>query len=222
MTKVLIVGAGPSLIDNLNDLKRLGNFPGIVFATDAAIKPMLEMDIIPDYCATLEDLGALIKYYNPKIVMEKGNLIRKCYLSDRVHPAVRKAIKEAGIEQLVAAKCRDNTTSNVGLFSWLISTRILEADTTYLIGMDHAYGENKPPPVAQDSELFFYGFYTLLNPHTDDKQIILNPAHELWREEFHWNMDQFPKIKVINCTGWGALFGEKIKWQPISQMKKWS
>ncbi len=222
MTNALIVGAGPSLRGNLEDYKALGDFPGIVIATDAALKPMLEMDIIPDYCATLEDLGALTKYYTPKIVKEKGHLVKHCYLSDRVHPAVRKTILDAGMKSGVAAKCRDNTTSNVGLFSWLITHRIHEVDTTYLIGMDHCYADDKPPPVDQDSELFFYGFYTLISPHHGDKQIILNPAHELWREEFHWNMDQYPNIKVINSTGFGALFGDKIEWKPISQMTKWS
>jgi len=207
MTNALIVGAGPSLIDNLEDFKSLGDFPGIVIATDAALKPLLEMDVIPDYCATLEDLGALVKYYNPPVVIEKGHLVKYVYLSDRVHPAVRKSIAEANMKCGVAAKCRENTTSNVGLFSWLISHKIHEVDTTYLIGMDHSYADDKPPPVAQDSELFFYGFYTLINPHCKDKQIILNPAHELWREEFHWNMDQYPKIKVINCTGWGVGSG---------------
>jgi len=222
MTNALIVGAGPSLRDNLIDYKRLGKFPGIIIATDAAIKPMLEADIIPDYCATLEDVGALIKYYTPKVVMEKGHLIKHCYLSDRVHPAVRKAINDAKIPSGVAAKCRENTSSNVGLFTWLIAHKIHEADITYLIGMDHSYAEDKPPPVDRDSELFFYGFYTLINPHIGDTQIILNPAHELWREEFHWNMDQYADVKVINCTGWGALYGDKITWKPISQMMKWS
>jgi len=222
MTSALIVGAGPSLVDNLADFKRLGDFPGIVIATDAALKPLFEVDIIPDYCATLEDLGALTKYYTPKIVIDKGHLVKNTYLSDRVHPAVRKAITDANLKSCVAAKCRDNTTSNVGLFSWLITHRVHDVDTTYLIGMDHCYADDKPPPVDKDSELFFYGFYTLISPHHGDKQIILNPAHELWREELHSNMDQYPKIKVIHCTGWGALFGPKIIWKPISQMTKWS
>jgi len=218
--KALIVGAGPSLKENLDDYQRLGKFPGIVIATDAAVAPMLERDMIPDYCATLEDLAALTKYYTPEIVMQKGKLIKTCYVSDRVSPEVKNAIRDANIPCEIAAPCRSETTSNVGLFSWLISHLIHKCNETYLIGMDHAYAGDKPPPVPRDSELFFWGFYTLYNPILET-EIILNPAHELWQEEFHWNMVKFPDIKVINCTGWGALFGGGIEWKPIKQMKSW-
>ena len=129
-------------------------------------------------------------------------------------------MQKAGISISIATKVRSATTSNVGLFSWLIGHLMMNKTDTYLIGMDHCYASDNPPPVDRSSELFYWGFYTLWNPH-QQVEIVLNPAHELWQEEFHWNMKQYPDIKVTNCTGWGALFGENIKWEPISEKKQW-
>ncbi len=219
--KILICGAGPSLTKNLKDLDRLGKFPGTILATDAAIKYMFEADIVPDHCACLEDLPAQAKYFTPDIVKERGGEIPgNGYISDRVAPTVRLAMSKAKINISIATKVRGATTSNVGLFSWLIGHLMLGATDTYLIGMDHCYAKDQPPPVDRSSELFYWGFYTLWNPH-QKIEIILNPAHELWQEEFHWNMKQYPKVKVTNCTGWGALFGENIKWDPIATKKEW-
>jgi len=219
-TKALIVGAGPSLQKNLDEYKRLGKFPGLVIATDASLHFLLERDIIPDCVATLEDSSALVKYYIHDVVKEKGRLVKKGWVSDRVAGAVRKSMEEASIHPVVAAKARDSTTSNVGLYCWLISHLIEECNSTYLIGMDHCYAADNPPPVERDGEIFFWGFYTLYNPY-DKIEIQLNPAHELWQEEFHWSMTLYPDIKVTNCTGWGALYGKGITWTPIKSMQSW-
>ncbi len=220
-TKALIIGAGPSLQKNLDDLERLGKFPGTIIVTDAAIKPVFERKNIEfEHCASLEDLSALTKYYTPQIVQENGYKISNGFISDRVAPTVRKEMTRCKIPVKVAAKVRETTTSNVGLYSWLISHVILGATDTYLIGMDHCYATDNPPPVDKESELFFWGFYTLYNPY-DKIEIILNPAHELWQEEFHWNMTQYPDIKVHNCTGFGALYGKGIEWTPIKSMQSW-
>ncbi len=219
-TKALIVGAGPSLQSNLDDYKRLGKFPGLVIATDASLKHLLARDIIPDCVATLEDSGLLVKYYTPDVVKEKGHLVKKAWVSDRVVGDVRRAMEEAGIHPVVAAKARDSTTSNVGLYCWLISHLIEGCKDTYLIGMDHCYAKDNPPPVDRKGEIFEWGFYTLYNPY-DKIEIILNPAHELWQEEFHWSMTVYPDIKVHNLTGWGALYGKGLIWTPIKSMQSW-
>jgi len=218
--KILIVGAGPTLSQNLDDYERLGKFPGTILATDAAVQYLLKRDIVPDACGCLEDLPAQAKYFEYDIVKERGGEIPVGWISDRVAPNVRLAMNKANINIQVAAAVRGATTSNVGLFCWLVAHLIMKGSDTYLIGMDHCYAENQPPPVDRSSELFYWGFYTLWNPHLQ-KEIILNPAHELWQEEFHWNMKQYPHVKVHNLTGWGALFGDKIQWEPISEKKKW-
>lgn len=217
--KILIVGAGPSLEENIKDWDRLGEFPGEVFCTDGAIKKLLEHDIIPDYMGTLEDLD-LSKYYVPDIVKEKGHLIEYCYISDRVIDSTRKAIEAAGIKYGVAAKCRGYITSNVGLFSWLVSHMILEYDETYLIGMDHCYPRGGGPPVDRDSELFQYGFQVLLNP-LNDEEIILHPAFQLWSEEMNWYAEKYKNVKITNCTGRGALYNSCFIWKPIKDLKSW-
>lgn len=218
--KILIFGAGPSLEDNLKHYKRLGDFPGITIATDGALNKVLEADIIPTYCSTLEDTSDLDKYYNTKIVKEKGNLIKECFISDRVHPNTRKAIRLANIKMSVAGKLRGYITSNVGLFSYLVSAIMLKAKTVYFIGMDHCYPEGQGPPVDRNSELFKYGFTVMWNKYNDE-EIILHPAFVLWKEEMDFYTKKYPEVKVYNLTGRGALFEKQYIWKPISNIGDW-
>ncbi len=223
--KVLICGAGPSINSNIEHWKRLGDFPGDVIVTDNSIARVIEN--FPDlkfYASTLEDGADLDKYYNPDIVKHLGeHSIIDCLLSDRVHPNVIKALKRYNIKYSTAAKCRDYmNTSNVGLFCYHIAREILNAKQVYLIGMDHSYGKGEYPPVERESELFQWGFYTLQNPYTpDEKEIVLHSANEMWREEFVYYAEMFPKVEVINCTGRGALYQKCFTWNPIEQMKNW-
>ena len=218
--KILIIGAGPSLSSNLEEYKRLGGFPGIVICTDGALNKTLKAGIIPTYCSTLEDTADLDKYYNTEIVKEKGKLVGHCYVSDRVHPKVKTQIKEVGMDLHNAGKVRGFITSNVGLFSWLIAGQVQDAKEIYLIGTDHCYSKEKPPPVHRDSELFQVGFHVLINSYNDE-ELILHPAFLLWKEEFDYYVKKFPEIKTVNCTGRGALFNKEYFWQPIKDMKEW-
>ena len=218
--KVLIIGAGPSLDQNLKEYKRIGKFPGMILCTDGAINKVFEAGLIPDYVATLEDTPDLDKYYTTDIVKEKGHLLKGAYISDRVHNNCRKAIMGAKIEVNVAAKLRGYITSNVGLFLWLVAHIIYKSTEIYLIGMDHCYPKDKPPPVDRNSELFKYGFQVLHNPYTDE-ELILHPAYELWKEEFDWYTEKYAIVTTFNCTGFGSLYKPTFRWKPISQMKTW-
>jgi len=218
--KVLIIGAGPSLDQNLIDFKRLGPFPGTVLCTDGGLEKTLLAGIIPDYCATLEDTNDLDKYYITDIVVRKGHLMKGCYISDRVHPVARKAIKDAGIKMFLPGKVRGYITSNVGLFCWLTANTMLGSKEIYLIGLDHCYGPNESPPVDQNSQLFKRGFQVLTDPYNNER-LILHPAFQLWREEFNWYSKKFVSTKTYNLTGRGALYEKQFIWQPISQMKSW-
>ena len=224
---VLIVGGGPSIEENIEEWKRLGDFPGIVIVTDNSVARTIEhFPKLKFYCATLEDGNDLDKYYNPDIVQEKGSeSIIKCFLSDRVHGNVIKSLKNAQINYESAAKARDYmNTSNVGLFCYHIAREIFESNKVYLIGMDHAYGRGQGPPVDRKSELFAWAFYTLYNPFTpDENEIILHPANELWREEFeYYKKHMFPNMEIINMTGRGALYNpECFTWMPIKELKSW-
>jgi len=218
--RVLICGAGPSLRENIEDLVRLGPFDGIVIATDASIQHLLKRDIIPDVGSCLEDLHQLTKYFVPDIVVEKGHLMSKCWISDRVHSKVRASMKAAQIPFEVAAKVRTIGTSNVGLFSTAIAHLIYKSDEVHYIGMDHCYPADSPPPVPKTDPLYELGFYEITNPHTNEL-CILNPAHELWREELHENLKLWPDLKIINHTGYGVLYGKQIKWQPLKNIHDW-
>lgn len=220
--RVLVVGAGPSLKENLDDLERLGKFPGITIATDAAIQHLLGRGIVPDVGACLEDLPQLTKYFVPDIVKEKGHRIQSIWISDRVHRDVRKSMNDAGINELnVAAEVRKIGTSNVGLFSTAIAHVIYQCNEVHYVGMDHCYATNNPPPVPRSDPLFELGFYTIINPHIE-QELVLNPAHELWREELHENMRLWRQLNIVNHTGFGAIFGERIKWQPLKDVNTWS
>jgi len=220
--KILIFGAGPSLAQNIKDYIRLGPFPGVTIACDAAVEKLLQHDIIPDYCTVLEDGNDLDKYFRPKIVQQKGHLIKKCYVSDRISFPVKESLGEAKISWEIAPNCGDYfNTSNVGLFTWFVSIHSLDIKEIYLLGMDHCYAKDAPPPVDQKSELFKYGFYVVWDPHNDEK-MILNPAHQLWKEEFEYFSKQYPEVKNINLTGRGALCKDKyFEWKPISNLNSW-
>jgi len=218
--RVLIVGAGPSLKSNIADFKRLGDFDGTVIATDAAIQHLLRADIVPTVGACLEDLAALTKYFVPDVVVERGHEIEKCWISDRVHGQVRATMKTANIPFEVAAKTRLIGTSNVGLFSTAIAHLIYESDEIHYIGMDHCYPADSPPPVPKSDPLYELGFYEIVNPITNET-LVLNPAHELWREELHENLKLWPEVKIINHTGYGAIFGKQITWQPLKDLQEW-
>ena len=222
MKQALIIGAGPSLQENLEDWKRIsdGKFDGLVLCTDGAINKTLRNGIIPDYVVTLEDTADLDKYYITDIVKEKGKLLKGAYISDRVHAKTRNAIVAAGMKVITAAKCRGYITSNVGLFSWLTAHVIEDCDKIFLIGMDHCYATGDGPPVDRDSDLFKYGFYTMVNKY-DGEDLILHPAFELWKEEFNWYVGKYPNVTTINCTGRGALCEKHMKWIPIKIMKSW-
>ncbi len=220
MTKALVIGAGPSLQNNLDNLKKLDKFDGVTLCTDGAINRVLENDIIPDYVGTLEDTPDLDKYYITDIVKEKGHLLKACFISDRVHNNTRKAIREAGLDIKVAGDLRGYITSNVGLFFWLFATMSLKCDKVYMIGMDHCYGPGLGPPIDRSTELFKYGFKTRINPFNKE-EIILHPAYELWTEEFEWYAQENPKVKTYNLTGRGALYNKDFIWKPINTITTW-
>ena len=220
MTKALIIGAGPSLQENLDNLKKLGKFPGYVICTDGAINTLLKNGIIPDHVTTLEDTMDLDKYYTTDTVKANGKLIKSAIISDRVHPNARNAMTAAGLKIDIAGKIRGYITSNVGLFSYLIGGLILGCNEVYLIGMDHCYPRGQGPPVERGSELFKYGFNVMINKYNDE-EIILHPAFMLWQEEFDWYSKEHPEIKVVNMTGRGALFAEQFIWKPIKDIKSW-
>lgn len=218
--KALIIGAGPSLSENLKDYKKLEKFPGMIICTDGAINKTLEAHVIPDWVSSLEDTNDLDKYYITDIVKEKGHLIKNAVISDRVTEQTRKAITNAGMKWNVAGKLRGYITSNVGLFSWLAAVITWKCDEVYMIGMDHCYGKGQKPNVEIPSELFTYGFQCLINP-IDGEDLILHPAFQLWKEEFEWYKGKYPDIKTYNLTGRGALFRKDFIWKPISEMKTW-
>jgi len=227
LTKAIIIGGGPSITENIEEMKRLGDFDGVILCTDNSVERMIQAGFRNFYAVTLEDTADLNKYYIPKDVKEHGSEILGGFVSERVHRDTKSAMKEAGIDPQPVPECKGYITSNVGLYCWLIAIHHFKCNEIYLVGMDHCYGPNDKIKVDKHSdddderELYTLAFQELVNPFTNET-CILHPANTLWHEEFIWYQEKFPDIKTINCTGRGALYEECFHWNPISKMKSWS
>jgi len=217
----IVIGWGPSARQNLDYFENLGKFPGIVLCVDSALAECLSRNIIPDVCVTLEDNNDLGKYFIPPIVKEKGHLV-PVLTAERTHQNTIDAIINAGMSYQEATSCRDyNNTSNVGLYAWLVANKTFHCDNIFLLGMNCCYELDVVLKIDQNSELFKYGFYKIWNRYTD-KQYILNPAHELWKEEFEYYVKLFKNIRTVNLTGDGSLCREMFEWKPISKVESWN
>lgn len=228
ISKALIIGGGPSITENMIDMKRLGEFDGVILCTDNSVARMLEAEHVNFYAVTLEDTADLNKYYIPDVVVKNGFKIRGGYVSERVHNDTKAAMAAAKIDPVKPVpECKGFITSNVGLYCWLIAVQKFQCDEVFMIGMDHCYGVNEGPKIDKNSEdpdereLYPLAIQELLNPF-DDEVVKLHPANQLWREEFIWYQEKYPQIKTINCTGRGALYDKCFHWNPISKMKNWS
>jgi len=213
--KVVIIGAGPSLDKNLLDFKMRGGefMDAVIIATDAALVKCLNMRIVPNYVATLEDYPDYKKFFDNEIA-RKFSRHYSVFYSYKTSYDIKLLLKTMKVGLILAHLDRQSDViCNVGLFAYLIAAQHLKADKIYLIGMDHCYGENEHPNIKLDTEVARRSFFTTINPHLK-KRMIMNPIFMLWREEFLRERMVNKNIRCINMTGWGVLFGRDIEWIP--------
>lgn len=73
MDDAVVVGAGPSLTRSLPRISELQNSGAYIYAVDAAISPLVDFGIIPDYVITLDHKrDPLMKFYADHIVSKMG------------------------------------------------------------------------------------------------------------------------------------------------------
>ena len=177
---ILIVGAGPSWKDNIEQIK---SFQGITMSVDILIKEFDKLEFLPDYFMSVEAHFKAQKLW-PIGFMDffwgrKGN--------GKMPTWVFSSWSTGKTKQWVAQnKCKtidwitddELRIGNVGLFAIMYAYKVLKADKIMLVGFEHS-GDKK------------------------DKQ----PYRE-WQADFWYFVRTWPKGVIVNCTDAGALYDD--------------
>lgn len=214
--RCIIIGAGPSLFENkhLEILKR-SDYEGVLIVPEVMAVRALEAGITPDkfknyYIATLEDSWVTKDLMDYPIVKQWGKEIT-AIVSARAPDVTRDYCKDTFKDVLLIERPEVWQISNNGLFMYTVAYNDLEVDEVCLIGMDHATNEHEFCAISRDSEIYKNAFKEITNPETG-KTVIMNPIQQFWRIQFlHYVNKIYNKVKLVNCTQGGALFGENIK-----------
>lgn len=207
----ILIGAGPSLSRNLKELEDLTlrlntvEMPRHIFCTDRALIPTLKADISPDYVVTLEKEPLHVAHFKDIVIAK--------YSDDLLGIASHK-VTENVIEQMEKMGIRTNVintdtemfedTTNVGLFTWMVMTKLFDIKEVYMIGMDYAYS-------SLDTYTPVEGKLKVYNPHLK-KHVTSHIVFNNWKEGFLKGIRNFDG-KTVNCTGDGTLFGDNIEWR---------
>lgn len=157
MTKVLVIGAGPSV-----DYDYIKKFKGIRIAVDRIYKPLLEHGITPEYSVT----------YEKGLISSNGNVINTHFkiLYEGLPKTKTKFIfastSNEDIYNNMVREGHDCTlwdhkmmraVNNVGLFAWFYAVEELKADFIDMIGMDHLKTDFPERPIKCQwmREIFF-------------------------------------------------------------------
>jgi len=113
------------------------------------------------------------------------------------------------------------TGGNVGTSSWIISWAILKSKTVCLIGLDQGYPVGTPledmnfhgnlEDLDPDSDIFKKAFPVIRNPEFNT-DCIQNPLFQYYCNALKEFIEKASsKVKTINATEGGALFGKNIE-----------
>ena len=142
--RALIVGAGPSIFkyDHLDILKKYG-WTDILIVPEVMLQICLKRGITPDnfpnfYTATLEDDHNTFHFFDDDIVRKYASKMH-VIISERSPQETKDFIIEnkfKSVNEVHKKECV--TTSNVGLFAFMIARDFLLCDEVVLIGLDQA------------------------------------------------------------------------------------
>jgi len=232
-TAAIIVGAGPSLANNIGYLRnvhrigqaRPGNRRGaLIYATDAALKPLLENDIRPDYVVALDEHVATKRFYEGADTKGMGLLA-----SITAYP---EAIKDWQGQVWFWANGNDNVyedraffgfdkaslslipwvkawTNSVSMMAVVLAQRAGIRDH-YLIGCDYAVSNGRthvdgfavgPDDVFKDQETYHADVMKAMSIHCDR-------LHRVYRRKH---------LPVWNCTEGGNLKWNNIPLEQAAQ-----
>lgn len=189
----IVIGAGPSLLDNASGKDHLqmiadSAFNGVIIATDRVLKDCYEYCIDPDYVVVVDGSKRIYdRFFDHDIVRENAN-ITTAILANHTHPTIAKEWDEHGgdilfytssipnemlpnassIIGLVTDNTEINSGGNAGSFGLNLAHH-MKCSTVALIGMDMSYKIGTPLSDTQ-----YYQSYKEKTGYTDE---------ELWENE---------------------------------------
>jgi len=140
MTKALLVGNGPSIERNIEELKA-SNFDGVIFASEVTLTKFLKADIIPDYVCTEEGDDKLIECFKSSLLLKHLDI--KIIHGQKTPAKVKTYLTGIGLKLRELPNINKKLLSNVGIYMWYIVMKHFDFKEIYLIGMDFAIG-SKP------------------------------------------------------------------------------
>lgn len=152
---VLVLGAGPSSLKHINDIKK---FTGIIMAVDLIFNELVENGIIPDYIVTLESQKQVVNenLFTPENIV-KAKHKTKMICSSITRNVIEDWFKSHGgkVERFIIQE--EPRCSNVGLLSINYAYERLKADKIVLLGFEHV-GQKYPPHIYEIWQTDFWYF----------------------------------------------------------------
>jgi len=152
---VLIVGAGPSYLKEMENIKK---FSGTVISVDFLFNYLAEHDVIADYVMTLESSQTAVS----EQMFEYENIIKVKHKTKMICSSITTAkiighFKHAGIEYERFIQNEEPRCSNVGLMAINFAYNRLKADKIILIGFEHV-GTKYPTHIYEVWQVDFWYF----------------------------------------------------------------
>jgi len=204
-----VIGASPSL-QEFNHLETLADsdYHGYILACDRILERCYELNIIPDYVFTIEDLKIIKEYFPP---VKKSQDTPKVRCSKRTKAEVRAHIMNCGYPLVEWDWDYLDVTPNVGLMAFAYAWKILEIKEIALIGMQTSIDEPNIPPLPKNSKAYEMYYDKIYNPNYNETCYLVKAVHGIWRETFLDFLDLVPPdVEIYNCSEKGSLFHDRI------------
>lgn len=160
----------------------------------------------PDVVKRVHDIGMDVYWWNPLLDdPDRDNSVTKTLQRENRLPAV-------------------NAGGNVGTASWMMAHAVLEKKTVALTGVDFGYYADTPYRNTQ----YYYEAVDLVGEERLDEIFIRihNPHLDTWSytdPAYYWYRHAFLELakdadcETVNCTQGGILFGDPIRFAPLSE-----
>ncbi len=215
----IIVGAGPSLDKNIDDLK-LAKGKAFIIACDTALKPLISHGIIPDLFVVVDpkkplelfersevwDIPILTGLDVPYSVMERHRGKKILYMDA---PIVGRVLQQVfGPQWNTPAHFMGGVPTGGNVASSAFSAaRLMGAATVILVGQDMALTREKEHAegtLQADRKFDLNNKNLPLVESIDGEMIPTLPILKTYLEWFEEQVRMYPGIKVVNATQGGA------------------
>lgn len=173
----VVVGRGPSLFKHghlklLAEKMKNGEYKGIVVASDGALIPCLENDVVPHYVVSVDGAPIIKKWFDNPLVEQAASMINGWIASVTINHDVYLAGRKAGLkiywfnptfddwrqnetwtrlQRLLSTTPKYdmgvpamNSGGNAGACAWIFAMQVLKRSPIALIGIDFGYPEGTP------------------------------------------------------------------------------